>query len=217
MHISYNDALEYCKWAGLRLPSGHEWEFAARGGKINQTYPWGKSFDVTRLNIWSGKFPDENTLLDGYHGPAPVGEAGLQEQNGYGLFNMVGNVWEWVADDSNPGKRKKKDKDKPYILRGGSFLDSKDGSFNHLVSVSTQQTSTADSAASNIGFRCAKDPEGIETSSPHLTETVRIVDPEQAFGKESQQHQSGKQRKRGQKKSNKQNNNRQDDDSDLEL
>ncbi len=103
--------------------SGHEWEYAARGGKVNTTYPWGKSYDVNRLNIWQGKFPDENSLLDGYHGPAPIGDRGLPPQNDYGLYNMLGNVWEWVAEDF--ARRKRKDKKQPFILRGGSFLDSK--------------------------------------------------------------------------------------------
>jgi sulfatase modifying factor 1 len=79
------------------------------------------------LNIWQGKFPNENTLIDGHHGPAPVGSRAFRPQNDYGLYNMLGNVWEWVEaeDFVRKKKKRKKDKQQPFILRGGSFLDSK--------------------------------------------------------------------------------------------
>eukprot|EP01031_Cornospumella_fuschlensis_P036296 gene36296-44033_t len=144
VHISFTDAAEYCEWAGMRLPTEKEWEYAARGGRVNQTYPWGDIYEEGHMNIWDGPdFPKKNLLRDGYLGPAPVHSF---PPNEYSLYNMLGNVWEWVSGGT---------KDK-RILRGGSFIDSKDGKFNHIVMVSTKQTNTGDSAASNVGFRCAK-------------------------------------------------------------
>lgn len=144
VHVSYNDAVAYCEYADQRLPTETEWEYAARGGRSKQNYPWGDQFAPNRMNIWEGKFPKENTLQDGYLGVAP---ATSYRPNEYGLYNMLGNVWEWVqADGSTADKR---------VLRGGSFIDSIDGRFNHIVLVSTRQENSGDSAASNVGFRCA--------------------------------------------------------------
>jgi formylglycine-generating enzyme required for sulfatase activity len=146
VHVSFKDASEYCAWAGLRLPDEREWEFAARGGRVNQSYPWGNDFRAENMNIWGGdSFPIENDLLDGHHGPAPVGAASSYPSNDFGLYNVLGNVWEWVRG-GKPAAR---------ILRGGSFVDSRDGKFNHAVRVSTRQLNAGDSAATNIGFRCA--------------------------------------------------------------
>ena len=143
VHVSYNDAVKYCKWAGRRLPTEIEWEYAARGGRSKQTFPWGDQYIANRMNIWEGPFPEKNLMLDGYLGPAPVN---AYLPNDYGLYNMVGNVWEWVKGGTP----------KVRVLRGGSFIDSLDGRFNHIVMVSTRQENTGDSAASNVGFRCAK-------------------------------------------------------------
>jgi formylglycine-generating enzyme required for sulfatase activity len=159
VHVSYKDAEEYCSWSeNRRLPTELEWEYAARGGLTNETYPWGSQLLPNRMNAWDGEFPKENTLLDGYHGLAPVKT--YKAQNSYGLYNMLGNVWEWV-ETSSPGKKKKqRDNAGERVLRGGSFVDSLDGTFNHIVMVSTRQTNAPDSAANNIGFRCASSPTG---------------------------------------------------------
>ena len=142
VQVSFKDAVEYCSWAGpdYRLLTEVEWEFAARGGRVNETYPWGNRLKAghVRMNVWEGKFPEENLLVDGFHGPAPV--LSFPAQNAYGLYNMLGNVWEWVEAEQS-----KKD-DGQRVLRGGSFVDSLDGSFNHVVMVSTRQTNAADSA-----------------------------------------------------------------------
>jgi formylglycine-generating enzyme required for sulfatase activity len=155
LHMSWNDATKYCEWAGKRLPTEPEWELAARGGLKGKEYPWGSKFEKSRMNIWQGKFPDENTKEDGYLGPAPVDAYKPQNKFGNihldakepkhanclcsakGLHDMVGNVWEWVSTeyketDGRPSSEKK------YVLRGGSYLDSEDGSFNHLARVTTR-------------------------------------------------------------------------------
>lgn len=142
VHVSYTDAERYCAWAGRRLPTEIEWEYAARGGRGKQNYPWGDQYTPNKMNIWEGKFPQKNTLKDGYLGPAPVT---AYAPNDYGLYNMCGNVWEWVAGGTAEAR----------TLRGGSFIDSVDGKFNHIVLVSTRQENTGDSTASNVGFRCA--------------------------------------------------------------
>lgn len=143
VHVSYKDAVEYCAWAGRRLPTEREWEYAARGGRNGQNYPWGEEFKPGQMNIWEGsEFPRKDLKLDGFSGPAP---AVHYTPNAYGLYQMLGNVWEWVSGGKSSSR----------ILRGGSFVDSADGKFNHIVMVSTRQENSGDSAASNIGFRCA--------------------------------------------------------------
>jgi formylglycine-generating enzyme len=107
VHVSLNDAHAYCAWSGLRLPTEAEWEFAARGGLERKVFPWGDELEPGsehRMNVWQGKFPSVNTAADGYHGTCPTGAFA---PNGYGLYEMTGNVWEWTGtsfDDSFRGR-----------------------------------------------------------------------------------------------------------------
>jgi formylglycine-generating enzyme len=98
VHLAWEDAAAYAAWAGKEIPTEAEWEYAARGGLDGATYAWGEEFTPGgrwMANTWQGEFPVENTRADGYEGTAPVGQF---SPNGYGLFDMIGNVWEWTSD-----------------------------------------------------------------------------------------------------------------------
>ncbi|CAK9100282.1 unnamed protein product [Durusdinium trenchii] len=147
-----------------------EWENAARGKRKESLYPWDGS-DVRRdgrwmMNIWQGRFPFENLREDGYHGISPVKAF---PANSYGLYSTVGNVWEWTADPflTRPGE------DEQWILKGGSFVDSINGEFNHKATVVTRMGNTADSGSYNTGFRCASGQGGGGRKRPPDQKTLQ--------------------------------------------
>jgi formylglycine-generating enzyme len=163
VHVSWQDASAYAAWAGKRLPTEAEWEFAARGGLVGKLFPWGNDLEPDgehRMNVWQGKFPNENTAADGYYGTAPVTAF---PPNGYGLYNMTGNVWEWCADwydptyyTSSPAENPRgPDEGTARVMRGGSYMCH--ASYCRRYRVGSRSANAVDSSTGNLGFRCAQD------------------------------------------------------------
>jgi formylglycine-generating enzyme required for sulfatase activity len=175
VQVSWFDAVEYAKWAGKRLPTEAEWEFAARGGLNGKKFPWG---DEERpngrymANTWQGDFPYRNTGEDGFLDVAPVGSF---PANGYGLYDMVGNVWQWVSDWYSPetfservgegpschdpaGPTASRNPANPQqeerVTKGGSFLCHESYCFSYRPAA--RRGTPPDTGMSHIGFRCAK-------------------------------------------------------------
>lgn len=173
VQVSWDDAMAYAKWAGKRLPTEAEWEWAARAGLTNQPYTWGSEpveKGQPKANIWQGHFPDRNTVADGYARVAPVKSFAA---NAYGLYDMAGNVWEWCSDWYrsdyyaqtsakkliNPaGPAASYDPEEPTVpkrvVRGGSFLCH--ASYCASYRVSARMKTSPDTGLEHTGFRCVK-------------------------------------------------------------
>jgi sulfatase modifying factor 1 len=174
VHVSWEDANAYAKWAGKRLPTEAEWEYAARGGLVGKRFTWGNDpptdADGGKANIWQGDFPSRNAKADGWDRTAPVKS---YPPNGYGLYDMAGNVWEWCADwyraDAYAGRTKVTfnpngpadfwDPAEPLapkrVTRGGSFLCHV--TYCESYRPAARRGTAADTGMSHLGFRCAKD------------------------------------------------------------
>jgi sulfatase modifying factor 1 len=164
VQVSWHDAVAYAEWAGKRLATEAEWEFAARGGLGTENrFPWGDELEPAGrhlMNVWQGNFPTLNTEADGHYGSAP---AKTYRANGYGLYQMTGNVWEWCwdwfktdyysqsppADPTGPATGERR------VMRGGSYLCH--ASYCNRYRVDARSGNVPDSAATNMGFRCVRD------------------------------------------------------------
>lgn len=163
VHLSWNDCAAYSRWAGKRLPTEAEWEYAARGGLEQKLYPWGDELTPNGkhlCNIWQGEFPRHDLAEDGYAGTCPVDAF---PPNSYGIYSITGNAWEWCADWFATGFDRKGQQQNPLgppsgvakVMKGGSFLCHR--SYCNRYRVAARTSNTPDSSASNTGFRCVMD------------------------------------------------------------
>ncbi len=164
-HVAYSDAVAYADWAGKSLPTEVEWEYAARGGLDGATYTWGEEFAPKgrmMANTWQGEFPWQNLRTDGYEGTSPVGRF---PENGYGLYDMAGNVWEWTVDDWVQPRASGRpccapqmplagelEKYQRKVIKGGSHLCAPNYCLRYRPAA--RQSETVDTSTSHIGFRC---------------------------------------------------------------
>lgn len=164
-HISWNDATAFCEWAGKRLPTEAEWEYAARGGLEQKAYPWGDELtpDGKHLcNIWQGDFPEIDLAEDGYSSVAPVRSF---PPNGYGLYEMTGNAWEWCSDWFHPSWHVQATRANPVgpltgstrVMKGGSYLCHQ--SYCNRYRVGARTSNSPESSTGNLSFRCVRDVE----------------------------------------------------------
>jgi len=165
VHVSWDDAVAYCAWRGARLPTEAEFEYAARGGRKNARYAWGNALTLKgahQANLWQGEFPVDDRALDGYAGLAPVKRFA---PNGFGLYDMTGNVWEWVADWYAPDYYARSPANNPRgpetgtqkVQRGGSWLCSEN--YCRGYRLAARMMTSPDSGLNNLGFRCAANAE----------------------------------------------------------
>jgi formylglycine-generating enzyme required for sulfatase activity len=170
VHIAYKDAEAYAKWINKSIPTEAQWEYAARGGLDGATYAWGDQYSEKKANTWQGIFPFFNTKADGYKGLAPVGSF---PPNGYGLYDITGNVWEWTSDffefghdrmahQHNPiaGDRhknfdpKKPDESVLHVIKGGSYLCAPN--YCSRYRPAARESESPDTGTTHIGFRLVK-------------------------------------------------------------
>ncbi len=163
VHVSWNDAHEFASWAGKRLPTEAEWEFASRGGLEQKLFPWGDDLTPNGnhlCNVWQGDFPEVDTAEDGFSAPAPVDAF---PPNAYGLYSVTGNTWEWCLDwfhatfhavgtRLNPAGP---ERGGSKVMKGGSYLCHR--SYCNRYRVAARTSNTPDSSTTNIGFRCVRD------------------------------------------------------------
>ena len=162
VHISWRDANAYCAWSNTRLPTEAEWEYAARGGLSGCDFPWGNELEPAgrhAMNVFQGDFPARDSAADGYAGTAPIDAF---PPNGFGLYQMTGNVWEWCSDWFSPTYYASSPEFDPpgpsagiaRVQRGGSYLCH--ASYCRRYRVSARSSNTPDSSAGNVGFRVAR-------------------------------------------------------------